>query len=132
MGTKSDLGASLFRKWWLKHGFADAPPHTFGPASALSLPSKALSREEQIDPWIHHAKNCIKCRKALRKMRILQKVSTAGAAIGAILFRRKPPIAIALILMGMYAHNFLRKFATAIEGNGNRAEISDRSVAATK
>jgi hypothetical protein len=65
-------------------------------------------------------------------MRFLQKVFTAGAAVGAILFRRRPPVVIALVLVGMYAYNFLRKFATAIEGNSNRAEISDRSVAALK
>lgn len=130
--SKSDLGPSTFRSWWLKHGFADAPPNTFGPASASTLPSRAMSRAEQIDPWVHHAKNCAKCRGALRNMRLLQKVSTAGAAIGAILLRRKPPIAIAAVLLGMWAHNFLRKFATVIEGNVNRAEIDDRSVAAIK
>jgi len=133
LASKSDLGPSLFRKWWSKHGFADSPPNSFGPASASSLQkTKALSRAEQIDPWHHHAKNCNKCRRALGKMRLLQKLSTACAAIGAILLRNKPPIAIALVLAGLYAHNFLRKFATVIEGNNHRAEIADRSVAAIK
>ena len=65
-------------------------------------------------------------------MRLLQKVTIVGATISTILLRRKPPLAIALVLTAFYVHNFLRKFATAIEGNNNRAEINDRSVAATK
>lgn len=130
--TKSDLGPALFRKWWMEHGFANAPPNTFGPASASSLPLQALSRADQIDPWEHHAKNCAKCRRALKRMRRLQNVNLAGAAISALLLRSKPPAAIALICAGVYVHNFLRKFATAIEGNPQRGEINERSVAATK
>ena len=65
-------------------------------------------------------------------MRALQKTITAGAAVGAMLLRRRPPFAIALVLGSMYAYNFLRKLATAIEGNSNRGEIGDRSVAAMK
>ena len=34
--TKSDLGPSLFRKWWTKHGLANSPPNTYG-ASSVSL-----------------------------------------------------------------------------------------------
>ncbi|KAL3817146.1 hypothetical protein ACHAXA_006146 [Cyclostephanos tholiformis] len=131
--SKSDLGPSLFRKWWSKHGFADAPPNTFGPASASRLAVRALNRPEQIDPWNHHAKNCVKCRRALKQMRALQNFFTAGAAVGAIsLLQRRPPFAIALVLASMYAYNFLHKLATAIEGNSNRGEIGDRSVAAMK
>lgn len=132
LASMSDIGPSLFRKWWSKHGFADAPPNTFGPASASYLAARALSRAEQIDPWNHHAKYCVKCRRALKKMRALQILFSAGAAVGAILLRRRPPIAIALVLGSMYAYNFLHKLATAIEGNSNRAEIGDRSVAAIK
>lgn len=131
LASKSDLGPSLFRKWWSKH-LENSPPNTYGPAPPSSFSKNALSRAEQIDPWVHHTKHCIKCRTALKKMRILQKVVTALAASGAILLRTKPPIAIAAVLAGLYAHNFLRKFATAIEGNPNRAEIDDRSVAAIK
>jgi hypothetical protein len=133
LASKSDLGPSLFRKWWSKHGFADAPPNTFGPASASRLAVRALNRPEQIDPWNHHAKNCVKCRRALKQMRALQNFFTAGAAVGAIsLLQRRPPFAIALVLASMYACNFLHKLATAIEGNSNRGEIGDRSVAAMK
>jgi phenylpropionate dioxygenase-like ring-hydroxylating dioxygenase large terminal subunit len=132
LATQSDLGPTTFRKWWSKYGFADSPPNTFGAASASSLPSHALSRAEQIDPWHHHAKNCAKCRRGLRLMRALQKISTAGAAIGAILLRNRPPFAIALVIAGLYAHNFLRKFATTIEGNNHRSEIDGRSVATIK
>ncbi|KAL9190348.1 hypothetical protein ACHAXT_007559 [Thalassiosira profunda] len=132
LASKSDLGPSSFRKWWSKHGFADAPPNTFGPASATSLPVQALSRAEQIDPWENHAYHCTSCRTALKRMRQLQKASVAGAAIGALLLRRKLPLAITAVLAGMWAYNFLRKFATTIEGNTNRAEIAGRSVAAIK
>ena len=64
--SKSDVGTSSFRKWMSTYGYANAPPNTFGPASASSLSKHALSRAEQIDPWIHHSKNCIICRRALR------------------------------------------------------------------
>lgn len=129
--TESDLGPALFRRWWKKHGFADSPPNSFGPAAASNLPMHALSRAEQIDPW-DHAKHCSSCRLALKRMRILQNMTIAGAAIGAILSRNKPPVAGVLILFGLYAHNFLRKFATTIEGNNHRSEIAERSVAAIK
>ena len=65
-------------------------------------------------------------------MKRLQKVNIAVAAIGALLLRRKPPVAGALVVAGLYFHNFLRKLATTIEGNTYRAEIDDRSVAAIK
>jgi len=131
VASKSDLSPTTFRKWWSTYGFADAPPNTFGPASASSPPKSALSRAEQIDPWIRHAKNCIICRRALKQMRVMQKVVTAGAAIGAIICQRRPPFAIASILLGIYAHNLLRMLATTIEGNPNRAEIGNRSYSTT-
>ena len=127
--SQSDLGPTAFRKWWLTHGFAAAPPNTFGPASASSLPMYPLSRAEQIDPWVYHAKNCVSCRRGLRQMRIMQKVVTAVSAIGALILQRRPPLAIASVLAGTYVHNFVRKFATTIEGNIHRAEIDDRSIA---
>jgi hypothetical protein len=130
--SKSDMAPLSFRKWWTTYGFADAPPHTFGPASASSLPNHALSRADQTDPWVNHAKQCSSCRRALKQMRVLQKVVTASAAIGAIMCQRRPPFAIASVLIGIYVHNFFRKLATTIEGNTNRAEIGDRSVASIK
>lgn len=132
LASKSDAGATSFRKWWITHGYANAPPNTFGPSSASSLPAYALSRAEQIDPWIHHAKHCSSCRRGLKQMRVMQKVVIAGTAIGAIMLQRRPSLAIAPVLVGIYAHNFLRKLATSIEGNTNRAEIGDRSIAALK
>jgi len=130
--TVSDTGPNLFRKWWSKHGFADSPPNTFGAATASSLPKEPLTRQQQIDPWHSHAINCASCRKALKQMRLLQKISVAGAAIGAIIMRRKPPFAITLVFAAMYAHEFLRKLATTIEGNNQKGEIDGRSVAAIK
>ena len=127
--SKSDLGPTAFRKWWTTHGYASAPPNTFGPASASSLSRHPLSRAEQIDPWPNHAKNCASCRRALNQMRSIQKVITAGSAIGAVMVQRRPPLAIAIVLAGIYAHNFLRKFASTIEGNTHRAESDDRSIA---
>jgi hypothetical protein len=61
-------------------------------------------------------------------MRALQKSIAAGAAVGALLLRRRPPFAIALVLASKCAYNFLRKLATAIEGNSNKGEIGDQSV----
>ena len=130
--SKSDLGPIAFRKWWITHGLATAPPNTFGPASASSLSMHALNRAEQIDPWLYHAKNCASCRRALRQMRGMQNVVIEWSAIGAIMLQRRPPLAIALVFAGVYAHSFLRKLATTIEGNTHRAEIDDRSVAAIK
>ena len=132
VATQSDLGPTAFRRWWSKHGFAEAPQNTFGAAEAAALPSRALGRAEQIDPWLHHARDCAQCRGALRKMRLLQQLGTAGAAMGAILLRNKPPLAMALVLAGVWGHHFLRKFATTIEGNTHRAEIEGRSVSALK
>lgn len=131
VASQSDMSPTTFRKWWSTYGFADAPPNTFGPASASSLSKHALSRAEQIDPWIYHAKNCIICRRALGQMRVLQKVLTVGTAIGVIFFQKRPPFAIASVLIGIYAHTLLQKLATTIEGNPNRAEIGDRSFSAT-
>jgi hypothetical protein len=71
VASQSDMSPTTFRKWWSTYGFADAPPNTFGPASASSMSKHALSRAEQIDPWIYHAKNCIICRRALGQMRVL-------------------------------------------------------------
>lgn len=129
--SRADLGPSTYRKWWSTHGHADAPPNTFGPASADDLPSQALTRAEQIDPWVHHAKHCAKCRRALGWMRKLRKASAVAAAVGAVLLRNKPPLAIAGVLVGLWTYNFLRKFSTVIEGNPNQSQILDRSVAAS-
>jgi hypothetical protein len=131
VASKSDMGTTSFRKWWSTYGFADAPPNTFGPASASSLPTHALSSAEQNDPWSRHAKNCIVCRRALNQMRVLQKVVIAGASIGAIMRQRRPPLAMASILLGIYARDLPRKLATTIEGNPNRAEIRNRGYSAT-
>lgn len=128
--TRSDLGPRSFRTWWSRHGFADAPPHAFGPAAPESLPARALDRAEQIDPWEGHAKHCAHCRLALRWMRRMQNIFVSGGAVGAILLRRRPLAAVPLVLAGLFLHDFLRKFATAIEGNTYRGEVDDRSVAA--
>jgi phenylpropionate dioxygenase-like ring-hydroxylating dioxygenase large terminal subunit len=139
--TKSDLGPTVFRNWWSTYGFADAPTNTFGPATSLmttstttSSSSTQLSRVEQIDPWNNHAKYCSKCRAALQKMRLLQQVVIAIGTTGTILLgnksKRQSLLAIGLVLSCMYIHNFIRKLATAIEGNNHRSEIGDRSVSA--
>lgn len=138
--SKSDLGPTVFRNWWSTYGYADAPPNTFGPAASLTTThtttssSSQLSRLEQIDPWTYHAKYCNKCRAALQKMRLLQQVVIAIGTTGTILLRnnskRQSILAIGIVLSCMYVHNFIRKLATAIEGNNHRAEIGDRSVSA--
>ena len=67
---------------------------------------------------------------ALRWMRRMQNIFVSGGAVGAILLRRRPLAAVPLVLAGLFLHDFLRKFATAIEGNTYRGEVDDRSVAA--
>ena len=129
--SKADLGPATFRKWMSQYGFADAPKHSFGPANPADLPSRPMSREEQIDPWQHHAKHCSKCQKALKRLKSGQRLSVVVAAIGAILLKNKPPLAVAGLLAGFWISNFLRKLATAFEGNTSRSEIGYRSVAAT-
>jgi hypothetical protein len=64
----------------------------------------------------------------------LQQVVIAIGTTGTILLRnnskRQSILAIGLVLSCMYVHNFIRKLATAIEGNNHRSEIGDRSVSA--
>ncbi|EJK47955.1 hypothetical protein THAOC_33290 [Thalassiosira oceanica] len=129
IGTKSDLGPTQFRKW-LNEKFAVTSP--FGPSDPASLPRHSMTRAEQIDPWVMHARTCSKCQRALRFMRRMQGMCVAMSAAGAIALRNRPPIAISLVLAGVYLHDFLRRFRTAIEGNPKRSDVAARSVAVLK
>mmetsp|Transcript_2132 Transcript_2132/g.3002 ORF Transcript_2132/g.3002 Transcript_2132/m.3002 type:complete len:357 (+) Transcript_2132:167-1237(+) len=128
--TQSDLGTTTFRKWWLDFGMAHAPPHTFGPSTMDQLRQLPLSRREQIDPWENHSKHCSACRKALSWMKRGQKALLFTAIIGAIIGRNKPLLGLSLAALSLYGKNFLKKFATAIEGNPEISLIEDRSIAA--
>lgn len=130
--SRSDLGPSLFRRWWSEHKLSQSPPDFFGPAPPSSFDARPLSRAEQIDPWNSHSKHCSHCRKALRRMKILQKALVAVASSLVLLMKNKPSIAIPTVLVSVYAHFFLKKLVTVIEGNYHRGEIDDRSVAAMK
>ena len=131
--SRSDLGTTAFRAWWARHGMADAPPGTYGPAGPeeLAAAGPALGRAEQIDPWVNHARHCSSCRRALRTMRTLQRLGLAAAAAGSVLLGRgRPAAAVAAALAGLWSYGFLGRLATVIEGNPRRAEIGYRSVAA--
>jgi hypothetical protein len=120
-------------QWWKKNGYAKAPPHTFGPSSIEQLGSTAMTRAEQIDPWIHHVKHCSACRDSLIKWKVTQKASLAFSFLSvALLGRRKPVVAAILSLMGLGLHNFSKKVATIMEGNPHQSEITDRSAASMK
>lgn len=128
--SKSDLGVSLFRKWWLENGMASSPSHTFAMASMKDLSAAALLRSEQIDPWENHAKHCSHCRKSLKKLKIGQAICLVLAVMNPVLIRSQPIAAIAGSGLFLFARNFLKKTATVIEGNSERSLIDDRSAAA--
>jgi hypothetical protein len=131
--SQSDLGPSLFRKWWHEHKLSNSPPDFFGAAPPSVFDARpALTRAEQIDPWTSHSKHCSHCRKSLRILKRVQKALVAGASSLAILLRNRPFIAIPMVFISVWAHFFMRKLATVIEGNNHRSEIDDRSVAAMK
>jgi len=129
--SQSDVGVSAFRKWWKKNGMIDSPPNTFGMATMKQLGSKCLSRREQIDPWEGHTKNCSSCRKALGNMKKGQKAFLFLAVASGLLGSRAPVVGILSAGICLYGRNFLKKFATALEGNPEMSGIGDRSVAAS-
>ena len=99
--SRSDLGPSLFRRWWHEHKLSSSPPNFFGPAPPESFDIRPLSRAEQIDPWTFHSKHCSHCRKSLRIMKILQKVLVAAASSLVVLLRKKPLVAIPTICVSV-------------------------------
>jgi phenylpropionate dioxygenase-like ring-hydroxylating dioxygenase large terminal subunit len=134
--SQSDVGVSVFRKWWIEHGMADAPPNTFAMATMEQLGPKSLSRREQIDPWENHTKHCSTCRKTLGTIKRSQKVLlflsiASGILTGGRTSLQRPPI-IGLVSAGifLYGHMFLKKLATVMEGNPEVSNVPDRSSAA--
>lgn len=65
-------------------------------------------------------------------MKTIQKILIAGASSLAILMRKTPLIAVPVVIFGVWAHYSLKKLMTVIEGNNNRGEVDDRSVASLK
>ena len=49
--SKSDMAVVAFRKWWSTH-LADGPINFFGKPPPSAFTGPALSRAEQIDPWV--------------------------------------------------------------------------------
>lgn len=141
--SQSDRGVSIFRKWWKDHGMADAPPHTFGMATMKQLETtqkggRLLSRREQIDPWEGHTKHCSSCRKALGNMKkgqhVLLFMAFASGCLGGSLGRGRvvaPMVGMLGAGVCLYGRNFLKKFATALEGNPEVSGVGDRSAAAS-
>ena len=133
--TSSDLGVLAFRNWWSTYGMSLAPPHSFGPATREQLPSRSLTRSEQIDPWVHHTKHCAPCRKALMSWKRSEKLSLAFSFASVALFgvtRKQSYLGMLLSLLGLGAHYLSKSVCTFIEGNPFPSGIADRSVAATK
>lgn len=128
--SQSDSGVSMFRSWWKNNGMADAPPHTFGMATVAQLGPTALSRGAQIDPWENHSKHCSVCRKSLRTLKRWQGALLFTALASTMLARRIPLLGLFGIGSSLFLRNFLRKFATVIEGNPEQSGIHDRSAAA--
>lgn len=128
--SKSDTGVSVFRKWWKENGLADSPPHTFSMSTLTLLGPRALSRREQIDPWENHVKHCATCRKSLKNMKRGQKGLLFLAFASGILSSRMPVVGLLSTGLSLYGRNFLKKFATALEGNYETSLLDDRSVAA--
>lgn len=129
--SKSDLGVSVFRKWWKEFGMSESPRHTFGMARMDELGPKGMSRREQIDPWENHAKHCSHCREALVKIKRLQVGSLFFALFSAIICRQKILLGTIGATLGLVGHNFFKSLATVIEGNPEASGIPDRSAAAS-
>ena len=128
--SQSDTGVSVFRKWWMENGMADAPPNTFAMATMEELGPNVLSRREQIDPWENHAKHCSTCRKSLKNIRRGQTACLFLAIASTVLGRRIPVLGLVGAGVSLYGHNFLKRFATVIEGNPEKGGVGDRSAAA--
>jgi len=131
--TKSDMGPSIFRKWWNEH-LAAGPPEFFGPAPSTAFEAEAMSRKDQTDPWTNHSRHCGKCRRALLVMKRLKSVSVGFAASVVVLAggKNRPVVGIAAVLLGLGMNRFLEKLCTVIEGNDRKSDVLDRSVAAMK
>ena len=125
--TQSDIGVKAFRQWWSRHGFSTAPINTFGPAAFESL--KLLDRAQQIDPWKHHSKQCAPCRKALKAFQRVKVCGLAGAIVSAIVLRRWPVPAIAMVALCLFVRHLSIQLATIIEGNPHPSGYADRSPA---
>jgi len=130
VASQSDTGVSAFRNWWKKNGMADAPPHTFGMATMDQLGPTCLSRREQIDPWDNHTKHCSTCLKSLKTIKKLQAACMFMAIASTVLSRRIPVLGLIGVGSSLYGRNFLKRFATTIEGNPEKSGICDRSAAA--
>ncbi len=128
--SQSDAGVSSFRKWWEKNGMANSPPHTFNMATMDQLGSRPLSRKEQIDPWENHSKHCATCRKSLKRLKQLQAACLFMAFASTVVVQRNPFFGLVAVGASLFGRNFLKKFATAIEGNPESSGIADRSASA--
>lgn len=49
--SKSDMAISVFRKWWSTY-LSESPINFYGKPPASAFTGPALSRAQQIDPWV--------------------------------------------------------------------------------
>lgn len=55
--SKSDMAISAFRKWWSTY-LSDGPVNFYGKPSPSAFAGPALSRAQQIDPWVSSRSFC--------------------------------------------------------------------------
>lgn len=124
--SRSDTGVKLFRQWWSTYGMSGSPKNTFGAADPKDL--MPLSREQQVDPWEFHSRQCAICRKTIRMARRVQFGGLFAAILSASFLRRAPIPAILLMGVGLSARLMAGKLIGVTEGNPQLNEIPFRSI----
>lgn len=128
--ASSDKSVQGFRRWWKDFGFANAPRHTFGPASAENL--RRLSRKGLTDAWTSHTKHCSICRGMLKRAHQTVKFSFGLAIAGASLVAtRHARIGGLLCLAASWIlHRQAQQRIAVLEGEATPSQVGDRTVAA--
>mmetsp|Transcript_25057 Transcript_25057/g.38608 ORF Transcript_25057/g.38608 Transcript_25057/m.38608 type:complete len:129 (+) Transcript_25057:1-387(+) len=115
------------------------PPHTFGIARRENLLSRPLPPAKICDPWMTHVSTCSKCRRVLKRARILQFWSGAlGFACGWWnALQQKPLRASVMVTFGLLISYISKKLANHLEGfnngvSGHAGKTRDRSISMYK
>lgn len=126
--TQADNLVKSWRQWWSKFGMAQAPPHSFGPASPDTLPAR-LPRKELIDPWRVHTIQCAHCRRLLARTKAFRRVGWGLLWIAAALVRRRSH-AILLGLLGLATSVLTTRVIRDLEGVPLSSQVGDRCPSA--
>lgn len=125
--SSADASTKAWRKWWSRYGLSTAPPHTFGPASPSNI--RQFSRRELVDPWRAHTSKCSKCRKALRRIKLVQRSGWIVAWFAALLLRRNSLVgAILLGMLGLLSGLAATLLIRELEGPLSASEVPDRGL----